>query len=163
MSQSKAKFIKPPNHLKAKAGGGGIPEERLQQAQTFINDNKTDFTPVAKDLIAQLENASDEALRDIEKNQPVTKDSMVIPAMQIKASGGLFGYQLLTDVADICLQFMEAVNEYNAETIEIVNAHENAMNIIINNELRGSGGKQGYALVQELHKACKRYFKKYDV
>ena len=157
------KFINPPNRLKMKVGGGGIPEERIERAQIIMEDFKTDFSPVAQELAIDLQKATKKALKDLESKKSLNKDKMVFPIMQLKANGGMFKYQLLTDVADICLQFMEAVNDYNAEAIEIIKAHENTINIILQNDLKGDGGQEGYALVQELHKACKRYFKKYEV
>lgn len=81
--------------------------------------------------------------------------------MQLKANGGMFHYQLISDVADICLQFVESIKEYDAEVLEIIEAYENTIDVILENKLRGDGGPEGYELVMELHKACKRYFKKH--
>ena len=161
VSSKKAKFINPPNHLKMKVGGGGIPEERIEEAQMLINTFETDFRPEARKLTRSLENATQSALRHIANDTEVDKEELIFPVMQLKANGGMFRYQLLTDVADICLQFMEAVNDYNEEAIEIIKAHENTIQVILKNNLRGDGGAEGYALVRELHQACKRYFKKY--
>jgi len=160
-NKAKARFINPPNRLKMKVGGGGIPESRIQQAQQIIHNFEMDFRPEAKKLAATLDKATNDAVANIKQNQTINKEQMIHPIMQLKANGGMFKYRLLTDVADICLQFMEAVNDYNDEAIEIIKAHENAIQMIIQNDLKGDGGQEGYALVQELHKACARYFKKY--
>lgn len=160
---SKAKFITPPNRLKSKVGSGGISEERLRRAQIIMDDFEVDFRPVANEMADTLEKATNTALKELAKNKTPDRDKLVFPVMQIKANGGMFKYQLLTDVADICLQFMEAVDEYNKEAIEIIKAHESTIMVILKNDLRGDGGKEGYALVQELHEACQRYFKKYKV
>lgn len=161
--QKKARFITPPNRLKMKVGGGGIPEERLERAQMLMDTYEVDFRPVAAKLLGSLETATKTALTDLAKNKALDKDKMVFPIMQLKANGGMFQYRLLSDVADICLQFMEAVNDYNKDAVEIIQAHENAIHVIIKNDLKGDGGAEGYALVQELHEACNRYFKKYVV
>ena len=81
--------------------------------------------------------------------------------MHLKANGGMFQYHLISDIADICLQFLEAIEEYNDEAIEIIKAHEQTIQIILDNKLKGNGGKEGYELVKELHQACSRYFKKH--
>ncbi|MCB9983307.1 MAG: hypothetical protein H6861_06505 [Rhodospirillales bacterium] len=160
-NKQNVRFITPPNRLKMKAGGGGIPESRIQQAQQVINDFEMDFRPEARKLAEILDKATNDAIQSIKNKKAFNKDRMIHPIMQLKANGGMFKYRLLTDVADICLQFMEAVNHYNTEAIEIIKAHENAIHVIINNDLKGDGGQEGYILVQELHKACTRYFKKY--
>ena len=155
------KFITPPNRLKMKVGGGGIPEERIQRAQEVINNFEMDFRPEARKLAITLDKATNDAIQSIKSKKVFNKEKMIHPVMQLKANGGMFKYCLLTDVADICLQFMEAVHDFNTEAIEIIKAHENAIQIIIKNDLKGDGGPEGYTLVQELHKACTRYFKKY--
>jgi len=160
-SSKKARFINPPNRLKIKVGDGGIPENRLERAQIIMNEFKADFRPVARNLAADLSKATKEALHNIDENKEFEKDKMIFPIMQLKANGGMFKYRLLTDVADICLQFMESMTDYNKEAVEIIKAHENAIQIIIKSDLKGDGGKEGHDLVQELHQACTRYFKKY--
>ena len=157
----KVKFINPPNHLKMKVGGGGIPEERIKQAQQLMDTYEVDFRPEAQKLVKNLTKATQAALQNTGSTTEINRDHMVFPIMQLKANGGMFKYQLLTDVADICLQFMESVTDYNKEAIDIIKAHENTIQIILKNDLRGDGGAEGYALIQELHQACKRYFKKY--
>lgn len=156
------KFINPPNRLKMKAGGGGIPKSHIEQAQKVIENFEMDFRPEAKKLVQILDDATNAAIKSIKAGNKINKDEMIHPIMQLKANGGMFKYRLLTDVADICLQFMEALNDYTPDAVEIIKAHENAINIIINNDLKGDGGQAGYVLVQELHKACTRYFKKYQ-
>lgn len=163
MAKTKPKFITPPNRLKSKVGAGGVSEERLRRAQIVMDDFDADFRPVANELASNLEKATTAAIKELGKSNTPDKDKMVFPVMQIKANGGMFKYQLLTDVADICLQFMEAIDDYNKEAIDIIKAHERAIMIILKNNLRGDGGKEGYALVEELHDACQRYFKKYEL
>ena len=157
------KFINPPNHLKAKAGSGGVPETVLVRAQGVMDAFENDFRPDANKLMQSLKKATKTALTAANNNEQFDKEDMIRPIMQLKANGGMFKYQLITDVADICLQFMESVSDLNAEAIDIIRAHENTIGVIIQTDLRGDGGQAGYVLVQELHSACKRYFKKYNI
>lgn len=162
--RTKIKYIKPPNILKMKVGSGGIPKEKIAQAQSAIATFRADFRPDAKKFIAQLSAAREK----LEKNPKQAKkgegtpDEILKPVMQIKANGGMFQYQLVSDVADICLQFLESVDEYDQEAAEIIKAYEKTMQTIIENNLKGDGGTEGYDLVMELHRACKRYFKKHS-
>ncbi len=153
------RFIKPPNVLKKKVGTGGIDESLLERGQEAINTTEFDFAPYAMQFLKQLS----EFARDAKSNDnfKAAKEKMIGPVMQLKANGGMFRYQLVSDVADIALQFLEAVDEANTDTFDVIRAHENTIKIIINNKLKGDGGREGYALIKELDGACQRYFSKY--
>jgi hypothetical protein len=161
--KKKVKFIKPPNTLKLKVGSGGIPQERIQDAQLAMEMFETDFSPIAHELIRKFSAGMRGVEKAVAAKVEFDRDSIVYPVMQLKANGGMFKYTLMSDVADICLQFMEAVNDYNGDTLEVIRAHENSLRSIIGNDLKGNGGHEGYKLVQELHQACQRYFKKYKI
>lgn len=160
-STKKAQFITPPNRLKMKAGNGGLPQQVIEEAQKTMDAFEVDFGPDASRLIVKLSEARKHVLKTVNQNQPYDKDDIINPVMQLKANGGQFKYQLISDVADICLQFLETLEDYNPEALDVVKAHETTIEIIINSNLRGSGGKEGSKLVEELHNACARYFKKY--
>ncbi len=158
----KAKFITPPNALKKKAGSGGLPESILKNAQNVMNHFENDFRPEARKLLKTFTLAlmeSELALRT--QTTTANRDSLIFPIMQLKANGGMFKFNLLSDVADICLQFMENLEHYNRDALDVIRIHEHTIEVIISRNLRGNGGDEGYSLVQELHKACLRYLKKY--
>lgn len=156
----KARFIKPPNILKQKVGSGGIDESLLEQAQSIIDTVELDFVPYAEEFLRQLSAAVKKARTSDDSFQD-KKESIVGPIMQLKANGGMFRYQLVSDVADIALQFVESVDDINNDGLDVIKAHENTIRVITGNKLRGDGGNEGFALVKELHKACKRYFEKH--
>lgn len=158
-SNNNVRFIKPPNILKQKVGHGGISEERLEKSQQFVNNIEVDFTPYAKQFLTELS----AKIKDAQGNDNFEKvrDGIIAPIMQLKANGGMFRYQLVSDVADIALQFVEAIDEINQDGLNVLKAHENTIKIIVSSNLRGDGGAEGYALVKELDKARRRYFTKY--
>lgn len=158
--KNKPRFINPPNKLRQKVGTGGIDERLLIKSQEFINTNEIDFTPIASDFLKNFQNT----IKDAKSGRIKGKDAvaaLISPVMQLKANGGMFRYQLVSDVADIALQFLERVEELNADGFDVIVAHEKTIAVIIANDLRGDGGSEGYALVKELHEASERYFKKY--
>lgn len=157
----KVKFIHPPNTLKQKAGSGGVPEGLIRQAQVVMESFESDFRPEARRLVNALDAALKEAGAAVQDGRDFSRDALIAPVMQLKAGGGMFKYELISDVADICLQFMENVTEYNEDTFDVIKIHKTTIDTILRNNLRGSGGPEGYALVQELHKACMRYFKRH--
>lgn len=157
----KTKFIRPPNTLKQKAGNGGIPESLIRQAQVVMENFESDFRPEARRLVNALDAALKEAEAAVRDERDFSRESLIHPVMQLKAAGGMFKYELISDVADICLQFMENITEYNKDTFEVIKIHKTTIQTILSNNLRGNGGKEGYALVQELHRACVRYSRRY--
>ena len=161
----KVRYIKRPNLLKMKAGHGGIPIERIQKAEKVITEYKADFTPDAFDNVVKIDKAINEARKEILiDNRPLKEIPEILrPVMILKSYGGMFQYRLISDIADICMQYIESLEEYNLETLDIIRAHEKTLHAIVKNEVRGDGGDEGYQLVLELHNACQRYFEKYNV
>ena len=157
------RFIKPPNKLKQKVGTGGIDERVLEKAQTFIEKAELDFVPFAQQFLKELALYAKEARQSNDNNKSAAKDRMIGPIMQLKANRAMFQYQLVSEVADIALQFLESIDRIDDDVFEIITAHENTIKVIISSKLKGDGGREGYALVKELDKACKRYFSKHKI
>ena len=158
-----AEFIKPPNTLKAKVGSGGLGEDILVKAQALLESNAVDFLPLAEMYLGAL-------MRGIEKvqnSEGITDTetqitAMLYPAMQLKANGGMFHYQLVTRIADKLIQFLEVINTADEDAIEIALAFHATMRAIIVSRITGTGGRHGAELMQALEDACNRYFERDD-
>ncbi len=158
----KPRFINPPNLLKKKVGSGGIDQAYIENAERIIATSKLDFIPYAEQFLKEL-NTALKAVSKAEKSFDEARDDIIKPVMQLKAGGGMFGYELITHVSDILLEYLDTIREINDDTQTIFNAHENALRVIIKNKLKGDGGAEGYKLANELERACLRYFNKYIV
>ena len=158
---SEPRYIKPPNILKQKVGNGGLDESLLEKAQNYIANNDINFTPMATEMLDRLDKAIEKGRKSKDLDKDAILGEMIYPIMQLKGNGGMFRYQLVSDVADIGLQFLETVEEFNNDVLDVIAAHAQTIKIIIKNQLMGDGGKAGYELVKELHKASQRYFSKY--
>lgn len=156
----KPRFIDPPNILRQKCGKGGIEPLRLERADEFIDNNPLDFSPYALEIMGRLAAIIKQAKSGKLKGKEAL-DMLTRPIMELKANGGMFKYMLVSHIADIVLNFLETIDELNADVFEIIDAHQNALSVIIANKLQGSGGKEGKALADELDNACKRYYKKH--
>ena len=159
----KAKFITPPNTLKDKVGSGGLKEEILDIAEAMLTHNKTDFVPLAEMYLSSLTNSLDNA----RINPPKTKtekevliNEMLHPAVQLKGNGGMFHYQLITVIADNLIQFLEAIDEVDSESCEIIFAFHTSMKAVVSGRVQGDGGSYGKELIDALTDACYRYFEK---
>src|SRR5690606_34285979 len=118
----KPRFIKPPNILKEKVGVGGIDEKLLTRSQEVIDKNETgiDFIIYAEQYLKEFSDSVKAARSN--DNFKKSRDKIVRPVMQLKANGGMFQYQLVSEVADIALQFLEAVEDENVnqETFDVL-------------------------------------------
>ena len=160
--KAKARYIDPPNTLREKVGYGGIEDNRISRAEEFIAKNPVDFTPHATDIMARLDAVLAEARAGKIKGQEAT-DKISRPIMELKANGGMFQYVLISEIADIVLNFLENIDEMNEDVFEIIDAHQNTLSVIVTNKLKGSGGTEGRALAKELYQACNRYYRKHGV
>ena len=155
-------FTTPKNTLKEKVGDGGIPAYLIKQCQTFLESNPVDFTPYARRFLQDLEVIQ----TDIQKGQADTEKTMaeiINIIMQLKSNGSMFHYQLISMVSDVMLRFLEKGKKLDEDFLEILSVYTKTLNIIVNKKLTGNAGREGYALTQELHNACLRYYSKYGI
>ncbi len=160
----KAKFFNPPNTLKAKAGSGGLSEAILDRSQDLLENHTVDFAPLAEIYISQMRDGITAAAalgKATDSEEAIEK--ILMPCVQLKANGTMFHYPLVTRIADRFVQFMEVVERLDEETIDISNAFLTALTIVISGKIKTDGAKHGEALVEELNRACMRYFEKHKL
>lgn len=162
MTTKKPNFIQPPNTLKMKVGEGGIPAYVLKQCQNYLESNPVDFTPYGHRYLGQLKEVKVLIDKKASSQQSIHKDLVNI-VMQLKSNGSMFHYQLVSMVSDVMLRFLENAKTIDQDFIDIFMVYTNVLEIVLNKKLRGNGGSEGYALTQELHNACLRYYAKYDL
>jgi hypothetical protein len=160
MAESReAKIYKANKMLQAKVGTGVVEKEKIETCQQKINENTTDFEPMAKDFLDELAQAvqlAQSGKQDLQElRQHVTQ-----PVMQLKANGAMFGYTLIGDMANIMLSFLESVTKIDNDIISIIDAHHKTLTAIVRNNMKGDGGANGKAMKEELMSACKRYMEK---
>jgi hypothetical protein len=154
----RAELISPPNRLKEKVGSGGIDETVILKAQALLEDNTVDFRPIATLLVDILEDALRDTKAGILKGEAAI-ESMIYPAMQLKAQGSMFHYPLITEISDILVDFLETVPRADDDVMDVVSGHRMAIKVVIASDIRGDGGIQGKELKEALHDACSRYYK----
>lgn len=159
----RAEILFPPNTLKAKVGSGGIDEKLIIKAQKIIEETKVDFLPTGQRYLKSLE----EGVSTTKANRGRMDDegliaTMLYPAMQLKANGGMFGYPLVTAVAARLIRFLEQIHEANDDALEVIHAYIETLKAIL---LMGEGNRQVVEHVTDIHvaldEACARYFEKH--
>lgn len=154
------KIITPRHILREKMGHGGIDPVKLKHAQDYIDNNDADFEPYAIGFLSRIDNAINSA-RDQGILDRSAINSIIRPVMDMKASGAMFKYALLSEIADILLNFLEDIDTLDADAMEIIAVNRKTMQVIVSGKLKGDGGKQGRALTSELYGAVERYHKKH--
>lgn len=159
-SESKrANILKANRLLQAKVGLGPVDPKLIEKSQALIDKNEVDFQPLAAEYIEALELALSDAKKGEKEDSQILQD-FIEPVMQIKANAKMFNYELVGNLANIMLNFLETLEEMDKDVLEIVEAHQKTLVLIINNKMKGDGGEYGAELVKELKDACKRYFSK---
>ncbi len=157
-----AKFINAPNVLKAKVGIGGLSDAILERAQKLLENHTEDFRPLGEIYLKQMKEGIDAAVALGKSTDSEDVIALILlPCVQLKANGGMFHYPLITRIAERFVQFMEVVEKLDPETLDITVAFHTTMKIVVASEIKGDGGEQGEALVNELNNACMRYFDKH--
>ncbi len=159
----RAEILFPPNTLKAKVGSGGIDEKLILKAQKVIEETKIDFLPIGQRYLAALQ----EGMRTTQSSRGRVDDesliaTMLYPAMQLKANGGMFGYPLVTAVAARLIRFLEQIHDTNDDALGVVSGFVDTLTAIL---LMGEGNRKILDHTSDLHAAlddaCTRYFEKH--
>lgn len=159
----RAEFISPPNLIKSKVGSGGLSDDILAKAQQILEENKTDFAPIAEMYLASLTAALEKArnLVDNGLDHETAISSMIYPAMQLKANGGMFHYPLVTLLADKKVQFLEVIATTDSDVVELMLAFMATIRAVLASQIRDVKHAKGQELLFALDAACRRYFSKH--
>lgn len=159
----KAEVITPPNVLKKKVGSGGLPQERIEQAEQAMYASSIDFKPIGAQYLMQYEGVIDvckidQDLHDYDHEELI--EALIYPVMQLKAHGGMFGYLLIAELSKKMIYLLETIESLDKDVFEILDVYAASLRTIMNNNLRGDCGKNGQELLDEFSQACGRYFVK---
>lgn len=160
----KAEFIDPPNVLRSKVGTGGLSEEILDKAQKLLEESTVDFKPLANMYLDSMMEGI-EIAKGISPSDDVESviSTMLYPAMQLKANGAMFHYNLITEIAGKLVNYLEVIDEPDIEAVEIILAFHTTMKAILQGQITGDGGSHGQDLLAALNSACVRYFSRNEV
>jgi len=156
---NKPKVIKANTSLQNKVGTGKIDESSIERCQSVMDNNDIDFHPVAMEFLDKLTEAIKAAkTADIETQDTIGE--LTAPVMQLKANASIFKYDLIGNLANVMLSFLENIKELDKDAISIVEAHHKTLTAIILKKMVGDGGAFGKQMEEELKGACQRYFAK---
>lgn len=157
-SESNFKVYQANKTLQARIGTGPLDEQAVERSQKVMDANDVDFGPIATEFLDDLGKAIAAAKEN--PQAPKTIHNMSTPVMQLKANASTFRYTLVSNLANIMLNFLEAVNQVDSDVIAIVAAHQQTLHLIVTKRITGDGGPVGKQMQEELQSACQRYFAK---
>ena len=152
------KKLKADTTLAAKAGVGTIDKNAVERSQRIMNENKIDFIPIARQYLQELKQSLDAAKKQDNPPSNILQD-FISPIMQLKANARILGFDLVGNLTNIVLNFLETLNEIDSHVLDIVDSQYRTLNHLVENDFRGEGGKTGVDFERELHAACQRYLK----
>lgn len=158
-TEKKIRVHKADTQLQIKVGTGPLDERAVERCQDVMDSNKVDFTPLAMEYLDRLENAIKEAKSDSANKEEATQN-ITTPVMQLKANASTFHYNLIGNLANVMLSFLESIEKLDEDAVSIVEAHHQTLKAIIVKKISGDGGPVGKQMEEELKSACKRYFAK---
>jgi len=154
MSDDEPEFIYPSNNLKNKVGPitPGIDEAALARAEQAIAGMADNYLEWAAADIDKLAGAYDELRASDETNKAERLDALFNVAHDIKGQGGSFGFPLITAVANQLCRFLENTpsEAFGNPQMDVVNVHINALRLILQQKMKGDGGKAGENLLSGL-------------
>lgn len=158
----RAEKIVPPNVLKKKVGSGGFDKKKIEKAQELIENNEIDFTPVAQELLGDLQTIIAD-IRSGKLGGESAIEKLFFPAMQLRTQGGMFQYPLVSKICDVLINFLETVKAPDADAMEIVAAYHRTLSAVLSKDMKGKNfaGGAGGDLCKALTDACGRYYKKH--
>lgn len=157
--EKKANIIKANYQLQHKVGAGPIDVKQVKDMQQVIDKNEVDFFPLGLAILDRLQEGLGRA-SDPSVTMTQMKEFLIKPVMELKANAAIFKYDLIGNLANIMLHFLETISVMDKDAIEIVKAHHTSLHMIIVRKMSGNGGEAGKHLTAELQKACDRYYQK---
>lgn len=151
-----SRIIAAKKDLQQKTGNGNVRPDLIKKSEIVIEKTKIDFIPMAIEFLKNFRNAINAAEK---ANAPCKKikEELIISIMQLKANAHIFKYDLIGDLSNTTLDFLESIEEIDSLILEILNAQHKTLSHLVNTNMKGNGGKIGENLKKELQEAYKRY------
>ena len=149
----KAEYITPPHTIRTKVSGSGpLTSQMLLKAEEVVQQHAEKYIERTQDQIDALVEVVQEA--EAETGDKAALFEKIFPqAHDIRGLGSTFGYTLITNIAASLCNFVEAVDNYDEDVMEVQNAHVDALRGINSNDMKGAGGPIGREILDGLMQA----------
>ncbi len=128
-------------------------QSMMSKAQTSIDTVGEDYEDWARKDLARLQLAAQVARSDTADRGRHLQAIFRI-SHDMKGQGGSFGYPLVTDITRILCRFIDNADESMPATLDVVDAHVQALTLVIRSGMSGDGGTMGDQLITGLTDAA---------
>ena len=156
MAEDKLEVFNPPNALKDKvgtSGPGAIDLEALEKAEEAIASMADSYLDSVVEDIRKI----DEAFKKLEAATGDRKEELMgvfQEALNLKAQGGSFGYDLMTAIGNELSRFIEKLDKAGPIEVEAIKLHIDSMKYVIGMDMKGDGGDPGKKMLNGLQQVC---------
>jgi chemotaxis protein histidine kinase CheA len=147
----------PPNILKAKVGSGGLDLGALKRAEQAVEELKAEFTNwIIEDVnrLAERRNAYEA------KTNADTLGAMYRAAHDLKGQGKTFEFPLVARVASSLCKFTDEAGAGATLPISLIDAHVEAIKIIVRDNIKDPGNRMACVLAEELERQVEVFLQK---
>ena len=157
--QQPIEVFMPPNVLKAKVGGDGVAGldmAAIKRAETAIAELKEEFAEWINSDVAKLVEARNIYAKD---NNIDALKTLYRMAHDLKGQGTTFDFPMVTRVAASLCNLTEALENRQAP-IGLIDAHVDAIKVVVRDNIRDSGNQIATVLAAELEARVKEFLGK---
>ncbi len=149
-------MITPPNALKSRAGrGSGIDHQLAVQASAAVANLQGDF--LHRVTIAIGEIAAQVALAEqLDGDNQDRAEEIFRLSYDLRMQGAAFDYPLVSDICASLCSYIEIFKLPAGTAGDVIRAHTDALQTVIDNAIQGDGGYEGLDLIESLNKLVNR-------
>lgn len=161
-STDKAKFFEAPRRLFSKSGGSlNVSPEEIESAVSEVESMQSEFSDwITKDFESLEEIYVKAKASDSEEERTALVKSMAPICHELRGQGGLFGYMLISVVADSLHQISRSILGVPNDALKLLKTHLDLMKAIIREDIQGDGGALGPELMSSLQFANASFVEK---
>ena len=74
-------------------------------------------------------------------------------SFELKGQAGTFGYTIITDIGESLCRFISKIESPEADRLDVLQVHVDALRLVIRERMQGDGGKPGRQLLTSLQVA----------
>lgn len=153
-NSSTAQFIRPLHSLgKAVVADGParMDPKLLKKAEAVVAKMERDFPIWAGQYLEEIR----ELLDDAKAHPDTTKEEaerIFTLIMDLKGQAGSYGFMMMTEVGDLLKRYTEPLDRIDTRNAEVIEAHLEALDVVLRERTKGDGGEIGRQIVANLRK-----------
>jgi hypothetical protein len=131
--------------------------DRIAQAQKAIDDTQAEFVEWAYKDLVELEHTY-RSIAEKPEDAPASRVEKVRKiAFSLKCQAGTFGYPLGSEVAKSLYKYTTTHGSYTSGNVVVLRKHIDALQVILQQNIQGEGGKMGAELMTGLEKLVAKF------